>query len=270
MVRVKWEPESFKARDLPRKALRAGVALGLAAGLSGCATSGAMTLMSLGASGVSFAVSGKSLSDHALSVVLDRDCAFWRPVKGEPICRDGSAHDEQLASIEPVVMETGWPRSRPTAQTDGIGVGGQTSVEALRIISRPSSTAYEISGSAPVSALRVASGNPETEERVRAPAPEFSVSHDEPRRFWVLGSFADRGNATALAARISGVSVMTVELSVGIRHRVVFGPGNFARPGLPNELTSQGVKDAWPLTLCVPHLKAPPCLPGSHLIAAAD
>ena len=28
--------------------------------------------------------------------------------------------------------------------------------------------------------------------------------------------------------------------------------------------------DAWPLTLCVPHLKAPPCLPGSHLIAAAD
>ena len=51
--------------------------------ITGCAT---LELLSLGVSGVSYIVSGKSLSDNIVSAMIDEDCALHRLVLGEQIC----------------------------------------------------------------------------------------------------------------------------------------------------------------------------------------
>ena len=48
-------------------------------------------------------VSGKSVSDHAISAVAQKDCATWRLIKGDPICVD-------YPSEEPPVMLADVPR----------------------------------------------------------------------------------------------------------------------------------------------------------------
>ena len=57
--------------------------------LSGCAS---LQLLSFGASSISYVVSGKSISDHAISTVMERDCALHRVVIDETVCteRDGN------------------------------------------------------------------------------------------------------------------------------------------------------------------------------------
>ena len=46
------------------------------------------SIASLAIDGISYATSGKSVSDHALSAVANEDCAIWRALQARPICRD--------------------------------------------------------------------------------------------------------------------------------------------------------------------------------------
>ncbi len=53
--------------------------------LSGCALPPALTVVSLVADVVSYASSGKSVTDHGISIVLNKDCALLRAFEGD-IC----------------------------------------------------------------------------------------------------------------------------------------------------------------------------------------
>ena len=57
--------------------------------LGGCALPLPLQLASFAADGVSFAATGKSVSDHGLSAVAGQDCALWRGVTEGEICVDG-------------------------------------------------------------------------------------------------------------------------------------------------------------------------------------
>ena len=57
--------------------------------LSGCALPPAIQIVSLGANVVSYASSGKSLSDHGISYAVQKDCALHRAIEG-PVCKDES------------------------------------------------------------------------------------------------------------------------------------------------------------------------------------
>ena len=46
------------------------------------------SIASLAIDGISYATSGKSVSDHAISAVANEDCAMWRALQARPICRD--------------------------------------------------------------------------------------------------------------------------------------------------------------------------------------
>ncbi len=48
----------------------------------------AATIASYALDGISFFSTGKSVSDHAISAVVEKDCALWRVVKGDLICRE--------------------------------------------------------------------------------------------------------------------------------------------------------------------------------------
>ena len=65
------------------------VFLALAALLpEGCALPPAVTLASLAADGVSYATTGKSVSDHGISAATGNDCALMRPVfTGKALCQ---------------------------------------------------------------------------------------------------------------------------------------------------------------------------------------
>jgi hypothetical protein len=69
--------------------------------LSGCAVPPAVAVASLAANGVSFATTGKSTTDHAISAVAGEDCALLRVASEKPVCDpDG----EVLVALE--VTET--------------------------------------------------------------------------------------------------------------------------------------------------------------------
>lgn len=54
--------------------------------LAGCALPPVITLASLAASGASYATTGKSTSDHAISAVVGEDCALHRIFGDEAVC----------------------------------------------------------------------------------------------------------------------------------------------------------------------------------------
>jgi hypothetical protein len=70
--------------SFPRLAL---LALGLPL-LTGACAGAAITAASYGADGVSYVDSGKGTTDHFVSMVSKKDCAFWRVFRNERICHE--------------------------------------------------------------------------------------------------------------------------------------------------------------------------------------
>jgi len=56
--------------------------------ITGCALPPALMVASYAADGVLLLTSGKTSTDHLLSMVEKRDCAVWRVAKNESICQD--------------------------------------------------------------------------------------------------------------------------------------------------------------------------------------
>jgi hypothetical protein len=83
--------------SFPRLALLA-VCLPLVAG--GCAGA-ALTAASYGADGASYLETGKSTTDHFASMVSKKDCAFWRILRNQKICREREGdHDPYRVSYD--------------------------------------------------------------------------------------------------------------------------------------------------------------------------
>jgi len=81
------------------------VALPLLCG--GCAVPLQWTILSTFADGASYASTGKTTSDHALSAATERDCSLMRVFEDEAVCRDILS----VAAEEPVIP--GRPRPKP-------------------------------------------------------------------------------------------------------------------------------------------------------------
>jgi len=56
--------------------------------LTGCGTPPAITAISYVLDGMSLISTGKTVSDHALSMAMEQDCKVWRVVEDKPVCRD--------------------------------------------------------------------------------------------------------------------------------------------------------------------------------------
>jgi hypothetical protein len=81
--------------------MRTTIIIGVIVLLAGCvAIPPAISIASWAVNGASLMISGKSVSDHAISAVLDQDCAMWRILKGDPICVDYPAEDGSVMVAE--------------------------------------------------------------------------------------------------------------------------------------------------------------------------
>jgi hypothetical protein len=86
------------------------VILAVCLALPACVAPPVITMASLALSGVSFMQTGKTLPDHALSSIAQRDCKMFRATRGELICLANTALglDESI-SLAAVPAGTAWP-----------------------------------------------------------------------------------------------------------------------------------------------------------------
>ena len=66
--------------------------------LNACALPAVYSIATLAVDGISYATSGKGLSDHALSAVANEDCAMWRVFVARPICRETDVPETTVAT----------------------------------------------------------------------------------------------------------------------------------------------------------------------------
>ena len=83
--------------------------------LSGCIVTlpPAIQAASFALDGISFATTGKTVSDHALSAVTEKDCAITRALNGAEICSDNA----QLAELEMLERRLDSPSAQQLAKT---------------------------------------------------------------------------------------------------------------------------------------------------------
>lgn len=87
--------------------------------LTGCmGTSPGMQVASFAGGSLVTEWTGKSLSDHALSLAVSQDCEFLRLIEGRPLCRD---------YVAPVSLQTTDRREAPAATAPPTGAAGKTS-----------------------------------------------------------------------------------------------------------------------------------------------
>jgi len=79
--------------------------------LSACAIPPAISIASYVLDGVSYAATGKSVSDHGISMVAGRDCATWRLIKGENPCKG-----DPTERTDPAPVEEGQQATLPTGE----------------------------------------------------------------------------------------------------------------------------------------------------------
>lgn len=103
-----------------KKAVKLSVLAGLAMSLSGCivALPPAIQMASLALDGVSYATTGKSVTDHAISTVTAQDCAMGRVLQGEDICIAQKVEIAMLPDGTPAPHATDAARAIKTAEHD--------------------------------------------------------------------------------------------------------------------------------------------------------
>jgi len=75
--------------------------------LTGCGLPVGIQVASLFADGVSYLTTEKTLTEHGISAVAQKDCSVWRGLQGEEMCQDVPADAATVAEAEPVVEDAG-------------------------------------------------------------------------------------------------------------------------------------------------------------------
>lgn len=96
-------------------ALPWGIGLPLLTGACGAPL--AVAVVSYGADGISLVETGKSTTDHLASMASKKDCALWRAVRGQRVCReregDKDPYEVDYNSVERQPSEDGVAYSPP-------------------------------------------------------------------------------------------------------------------------------------------------------------
>ncbi len=255
--------------------------------LPACVAPPIITVASLALSGVSYVETGKTLPDHALSSVSQRDCIMFRAAKGEQVCQidetDVAAADGAAPGIEGAAVAAPSDGTRavaPALPVDPVTVAALAPPPALGLDSVPpvapvadrrasgfaGQTALDASAVAPIAiATLTPTVMPSVADAIfaampaaAAPAPVAVVRRAaaepaaEPTVHLVVGSFRDRARAVVHIATLAGDDLRIVETTVKnrVQYRVVAGPFATGDIGAARAaFAAQGVKGSWALRL---------------------
>lgn len=197
--------------------------------ISGCAS-----LELLAAGGISYLVTGKGLSDHALSMVMDQDCAFHRFLTDDSLCEE--------ANQSTLLADT----SITENQTVDELAANSNLVEPVQ---------------------------PQQELVSIEDGPALSSFEDNAGIFAVAGSFNDLKYAYERSMLFRNYTTHIIENPEHspTRFRVVIGP--LEDKSLVHKITLPGdiAKDTlWVTELCTEDLSPPPCTADGLLAIAAQ
>jgi cell division septation protein DedD len=99
--------------------------------LSGCGIPPAITIASYVINGISYAATGKSVSDHGISAVAGRDCATWRVIKGENVCKGNPSE-----RADPAPVEEGQRATLPTGEPAPMVASASPTNPSAAVVSR--------------------------------------------------------------------------------------------------------------------------------------
>ena len=262
-----------------RPCARAMLIVSLLVFINGCALS-SLTIASLAANGLSFAVSGKSLSDHFLSNATGNDCSLFRIVSGDRICLVGTQDVADEKTQEPTatvvtatILNDGATLARSRGATFTSTESNKASVATAQ--EEPSALELETGLAARTAHYSLLDPN-QTLRKVamiepsRGAGPDVQVAStepyqvareiDRPQLFVVLGSFQDQANALRQHS-VNGNSRITPAIVNGERYyRVVLGPfgDSITTLATASDSALHGA-GRWPIWLCADSLSAPPC-----------
>ncbi len=189
----------------------------------GCALPPAVTVASLAVDGVSYMASGRTVSDHAISYAAQEDCALYRIVQGESICRkEGTT--EQGVVLAGVSAPLNVAEALPEAGSEAAAVSEKDE---------------EMAALAPVRFV---------DERWVYPG----VPHVE-ATFLALGSYRFRTNAVRVAEKYAAHApyIVTAFIRGERYYRVVAGPYSEAEiADAMARLLEAGVPSPWRVQLC--------------------
>lgn len=241
------------------------VLIGLPLLLGGCGLPPALTAASWALDGVSYLVSGKSVTDHAISEVAAQDCALFRVVQGREVCEEYEIDGDSTFILTAARPDDGTQAAVLPAEITEIAAGfGPGTNEAGPAASQgvlvPVALRWQQEREDQRSAdavFAVAPGYPKAPTaRPAEPAPRADETAAAPQ-LAVIGSFADPDNARGLRDRHTALQadIRTIEADGRTWHRVV------VRARLA-DLHDAGFTDAW--------LLPRPAQPEPVLVAAAN
>ncbi|MBI3495781.1 MAG: SPOR domain-containing protein [Proteobacteria bacterium] len=181
---------------------RTAIVVGGLAGVSGCGVvPPIVSIASYAIDGFSLVASGKTLTDHAISVVAASDCALWRIFSTGPICVEDAQIAAADAAASPFV---------PAAPRQGRAGDGDGDADPI-LLAAPAPSASPPAATQPEPAK---------------PATRVVGLH-----YLVLASFRDAKPAEQLADvhRNLGASLKEAEVDGKRWYRVVVGPAPIAQ-----------------------------------------
>lgn len=184
--------------------------------LTGCGVPPAVTVATTVADGFSNAVSGKGMTDHALSAVTTSDCVLIRTLDSREICT-GYAGEEVPAVL--MMSATG-----VSSWTGGAGFAAEGASERA------------------ADNVAVATTEPLSVEAVEAFVPNKRLPAPQSTKVTVLGSYREFANAEQARERLASLKprIVSVDTRQGQLHRVVSDVSVL-------DAVSAGVMDAWQL-----------------------
>jgi len=196
--------------------------------LTGCAT---LQLVSLGISGMSYLTTGKSLSDHAISIMAEQDCALHRVVLDEMVCR-------KTNRVEQNTLET---------QVAKIDIPFEPE---LLVKSSVKST------------LRLSTQIKTNNKQLLHAPVRLKPRNNTVEYYKVIGSFNNKAYAITRAILYQNLNAKVI-LSDDHRHikyRVVYGPvAKNTKISRINKITDTEKQPDWLIGLCKNNLQPPPC-----------
>ncbi len=268
----------------------AGVMLAVSSGalfLSACAVPPSVQIASWVADGVSYIVTQKSLTDHGLSLLAQRDCALWRGIKGEAICRgpdsgtfavasnnDGESAAGTEADAEEVAVLAGFETAAGGAQQQGEKTPGMQRGEKTPDMQRGEKTPEMQRGEkTPGGIFNVAKNTaepfavpvraapwftamaPGLREQGRSPKATPTERTAQSGLFYVIGSFTRLDFAQALVQRQGTLNARLVDVSLrgSSLYRVVVGPFDQGRQYyVYRRIAEAGINGAWATLMTLP------------------
>ncbi len=240
-------------------AMRNVLAIFACLGLTGCILPPAISYASMALDGVSYVATGKSVSDHALSAAVAKDCAVWRVVSEqgvEAVCQEYVEDDAEHGFA--FALEAGDGAAAPP--TDRRPGQPTQPAEIVLASATPAEPPVELAiAPAPEPIDPLLGFDP---EKLPTTADSVLAATNRKAIYLVVGSFRTIDRAERLAAQMPGITTAIAPTLVGDDryYRVVAGPYEPEETGdAQSRLAAAGIGNTWAANLCTGDLGAPPC-----------